>query len=77
MFKGPSGKFAGLLEKYDDDTRAKLAAKGDQLPPVGTPIMVKKPADPKWQEMGVDQEALILIKMTDSSGSTDVQRIMP
>jgi hypothetical protein len=77
VFKGPSGKFAGLLEKYSDDVRAKLAAKGDQWPPEGTPILVKKPGDSKWQQMGVDQEASILLKMTGPDGSTDVERIMP
>jgi hypothetical protein len=76
VFKGPNGKFAGLLEKYSDEIRAQLASKGDQLAPFGTPILVKKPGETDWKQTSVEREALILVKIVGPTGS-GIERVMP
>ncbi len=76
VFQGPNGKFAGLLEKLSDDVRAKLAQNGDQIPPLGTPVMVKKPGESKWTSMGVEQESMLLLQIVGRQDS-GIEPVMP
>jgi hypothetical protein len=76
VFTGPNGKFAGLLEKLSDDTRDRLAKTGDQIPPFGTPIMVKKPGEMEWKSTDVSQEAMMLIKILGPE-SSGIERVLP
>jgi hypothetical protein len=76
VFTGPNGKFVGLLEKLTDDAHARLEKTGDQIPPFGTPVMVKKPGDPNWKQMDISQESMMLIKILGPE-SSGIQQIMP
>jgi hypothetical protein len=76
VFKGPNGQFVGLLEKLSDDTRARLAKTGDQIPPFGTPVMVKKPGETEWKSTDVSQESMMLIKILGPE-SSGIERVMP
>jgi hypothetical protein len=75
VFKSKSGKFAGLLEKYSDDTLRQLAhmpaGAGGEIP-----VLVKKPGQKEWKSMGGEQEAMILLHISGPDGS-DVERVMP
>jgi hypothetical protein len=76
VFKGPNGEFAGLLEKFSDQTRAKLAQTGDQIPPFGTPILVKRPGESEWKPTDVSVESMMLIKILGPE-SSGIERVMP
>lgn len=74
VFKGSNGKFAGLLEKYSDDTLNRLSH--EAKPPSVIPILVKKPGEKEWKNIGPDEEAIILMHITSPDGS-NADRIMP
>jgi hypothetical protein len=76
LFKGPKGKFVGLLEKYDDNTRAQLANKTGPPSYGEIPVLVKKPGDKDWQSVGATQEAMLLMTITGAENS-GIERIMP
>lgn len=76
VFQGKDGKFAGLLEKYSDGDRDHLATMAQEKRPFDTPVLIKKPGEKDWTKTGVDQEAMILMRMSGPNGS-DVERIMP
>jgi hypothetical protein len=74
VFKGKNGTFAGLLEKYSDDTLQQLAHETNK--PSSIPVMVKKPGEKEWKNVGPDQEAMMLMHTTASDGS-DAENVMP
>ena len=77
IFKGKNGKFAGLLEKYSDDTLNQLAHRDPKVPIYDSPpTMVKKPGEKEWKSMGGDERAMILMHISGPDGS-DVERVMP
>ena len=76
LFKGPKGKFVGLLEKYSDDTRAQLVSKAGQPSPSELPVLVKKPGETDWQSMDATQEAMALMQITGAENS-GIERLMP
>lgn len=73
VFEGKSGKFVGLLEKYSDDTLKQLAG-GAKFTSI--PVLVKKPGEKNWQNIGADQEARILTQISGPDGSA-VEIVMP
>jgi hypothetical protein len=81
VFKCNSGKFAGLLEKYSDDTRAHLVWMAQQVPPVASrnppPVMVKKPGEKDWQNIPSDREGMILMHDIASPDGSLAERVMP
>jgi hypothetical protein len=81
VFKGSNGKFAGLLEKYSDDTRERLARWAQQVPQVPLrnppPILVKKPGEKDWKSVGPDQEAMILMHDISGPDGSAAERVMP
>jgi len=76
VFKGNNGKFAGLLEKYSDDTREQLARRAGLAPPPDITVLVKRPGDKDWTKMGVDRQAMVLMHITGPDGS-NAERVMP
>ena len=77
VFKGSSGKFTGLLEKYSDDTLNQLAHRDPNVPLHSSPpVMVKKPGEKDWKSIGADEEAVILMHIAGPDG-TAAERIMP
>lgn len=76
VFKGVNGKFAGLLQEYDDETREQLARRADQIPPRDATVLVKKPGEKEWIKMGLNQQAMILMHVTGPDG-TAVESVMP
>jgi hypothetical protein len=76
LFKGPQGKFVGLLEKYSDSTRAQLASKSATASTGELPVLVKKPGEAEWQPMDSTQEAMTLMEITGAEAS-GIERIMP
>jgi hypothetical protein len=76
VFKGPNGKFAGLLEKYSDDTREQLTRLAGKSPPSDISVLVKKPGEKDWTKTGVDQQAMTLMHITGPDGS-GIERVMP
>ena len=74
VFEGKNGKFVGLLEKYSDATLQQLATETKK--PSSIPVMVKKPGEKNWKNVGPDQEAMLLLHVTSPDGS-DVELIMP
>jgi hypothetical protein len=81
VFKCNSGKFAGLLEKYNDATRAHLIWMAQQVPPRlvldPPPVMVKKPGDIDWKNMVPDQEGMILMHNIAGPDGSAAERVMP
>jgi hypothetical protein len=81
VFKCNSGKFAGLLEKYNDATRAHLVWMAQQVPPKVVldppPIMVKKPGEQDWRNIAPDQEGMILMHNIASPDGSPAERVMP
>jgi hypothetical protein len=80
VFNGPNGKFVGLLEKYDDSTRAELARRAAEVPPhpgSDVSVLVKKPGEKDWKSVGPDQEAMILMHDVMGASSSGVERVMP
>jgi hypothetical protein len=73
VFQGKNGKFAGLLEKYSDGTRNQLAG-GARLTSI--PVLVKKPGEKEWENIGSDQEARILTQIS-GRGDSAVEIVMP
>src|ERR1700761_7992101 len=67
VFEGKNGKFAGLLEKYSDSTLKQLASEAKR--PATIPVLVKKPGEADWKNMGSDQEAAMLIRVSGPDGS--------
>jgi hypothetical protein len=77
VFEGKNGKFAGLLEKYSDDTLKWLTHRDPKVPLRDSPpSLVKKPGEKEWKSVGGDQEAMILMHISGPDGS-DVDRVMP
>lgn len=76
LFKGPNGKFVGLLEKYSDRTRAQLAGRAGTSPSGELPVLVKKPGETEWQSIDSTQEAMLLMHISGAEGS-GIERIMP
>jgi hypothetical protein len=76
VFRGKNGKFAGLLQKYDPETREQLARRSDQIPPRDATVLVKKPGEKEWTKMGSDQQAMILMRITGPDGS-EPESVMP
>jgi hypothetical protein len=74
VFEGKNGKFAGLLEKYSDSTLQQLATEAKR--PTSIPVLFKKPGEKGWKNAGPDQEAMILMRISDPDGS-DVELVMP
>jgi hypothetical protein len=81
VFKCNSGKFAGLLEKYSDDTRARLVRMAEQVPPVPVrdppPVMVKRPGEKSWTNMAPDREGMILMHDITGPDGSAAERVMP
>ena len=81
VFKSSSGNFAGLLEKYSDDTRAHLIQMAEHVPPIPgrdpPPVMVKKPGDKDWKNMAPDQEGMILMHDFVNPDGSAAERVMP
>ncbi|HEY1923329.1 MAG TPA: hypothetical protein VGG44_11320 [Tepidisphaeraceae bacterium] len=76
VFKSKDGEFAGLLEKYSDGDRDHLATIPEDKRPFNVSVLVKKPGDKDWKEIGPDQEAMVLMHITGPNGP-DVERLMP
>lgn len=76
VFQGKNGKFVGLLEKYSDNTLKQLTSSTGQARPTSIPVMVKKPGEKGWQNIGADQEARILTQISGSPDS-DIEIVMP
>lgn len=77
VFKGKNGEFAGLLEKYSDDTLAQLARRDPKVPLRDSPpVLVKKPGEKDWKGVAADQEAMMLMHLSGPDG-TDIERVMP
>jgi hypothetical protein len=77
VFKGGNGKFVGLLEKYTDATRDQLARTAEQMRPRDdVTVLVKKPGEKDWKEVGMDQAAMMLMHVSGPNG-TDAERVMP
>jgi len=80
VFRGNNGKFAGLLEKYSDDVRDRLARAAQQVPPVPLrdppPVLVKRPGEKAWENSSGNQEAMILMHISGPDGA-DADRVMP
>jgi hypothetical protein len=76
VFKGNNGEFAGLLQKYGDETRDKLTSMPEEKRPRDASVLVKKPGEKEWTNMGVDQQAMVLMRITAPDGS-DAERLMP
>jgi hypothetical protein len=81
VFKCNSGKFAGLLEKYNDATRAHLIWMAQQVPPRVVldppPVMVKRPGDKDWKNIAPDQEGMILMHNIAGPDGSAAERVMP
>ena len=76
VFKGPNGKFVGLLEKYADSTRDKIASKTGPSSTGELPVLVKKPGENDWQSMDATHEAMFLMQISGADGS-GIEQIMP
>jgi hypothetical protein len=76
VFKSTQGKFAALLQKYDDKTLEQLAHRTDQIPPRDATVLVKKPGEKRWTTMGLNQQALILMHVTGPDNSP-AEPVMP
>jgi hypothetical protein len=74
VFEGKNGKFAGLLEKYSDSTLKQLVSEAKR--PTSIPVLVKKPGEKSWSNVGPDQEAMILMHISGPDGS-DIELVMP
>jgi hypothetical protein len=75
VFTGPSGKFAGLLEKYSPETLTKINNNGGVVP-IGTPVLVKKPGEAEWRWASGNDEAMMLLGIVGRENS-GVDRVMP
>ena len=81
VFKNSSGDFAGLLEKYSDDTRARLIQMAEHVPPIPVrdppPVMVKKPGDKDWTNMAPEREGMMLMHNFANPDGSPMERVMP
>lgn len=78
VFKGKSGEFVGLMEKYSDNTLKDLARRDPKVPlHDAPPSMVKKPGEKNWKPVGGDEEAMILMHIKGPGGEEDIERVMP
>ena len=75
VFSGPSGKFAGLLEKYSNETLANIMKNGGVVA-YGTPIQIKKPGESQWRSASGNDEAMILLAIVGRQDS-GIERVMP
>jgi hypothetical protein len=75
VFSGPNGKFVGLLEKYSDDTLARIAKNGGVVAE-GTPVMTKKPGETEWRSASGNDEAMVLLEIVGRKDS-GIDRVIP